>query len=67
VPGNRQRAPTEKGTAASNIHKKTTVETSLTRRGRTRWVSLGQLAESAKEGLLALAVGRWVAGRSYRR
>lgn len=57
--GNRQVAPTtEKGTAVSNIYQSNATDTSPTPVVPAEvLVSLGQIAESAKEGLLALAVG----------
>ena len=56
--GNRQVALTTKGTAVLNIYQNKTVETSPTPVMPAEvLVSLGEIAESAKEGLLALAVG----------
>jgi putative transposase len=59
VSGNRQVAPTtEKGTAVSNIYQSKAADTSPTPAMPDEvLVSLGEIAESAKEGLLALAVG----------
>jgi transposase-like protein len=59
VSGNRQVAPTtEKGTAVSNIYQSKATDTSPTPAMPDEvLVSLGEIAESAKEGLLALAVG----------
>jgi putative transposase len=58
VSGNCQVAPTKKGTAVSNIYQKKAAEASRTPAMPEQvLVSLGQIAESAKEGLLALAVG----------
>jgi putative transposase len=59
VSGNRQVAPTtEKGTAVSNIYQSKAADTSPTPVVPADvLVSLGEIAESAKEGLLALAVG----------
>ena len=56
---NRQVASTtEKGTAVSNIYQRKTTDTSPTPAVPAEvLVSLGEIAESAKEGLLALAVG----------
>jgi hypothetical protein len=60
VSGNRQVAPTtEKGTAVSNIYQSKAADTSPTPLPVVPpevLISLGQIAESAKEGLLALAV-----------
>ena len=57
--GNRQVAPTtEKGTAVSNIYQSKATDTSLTPAVPADvLISLSEIAESAKEGLLALAVG----------
>jgi transposase-like protein len=56
VSGNRQVAPTtKKGTAVSNIYQRKTIE--ATHAPAEVLVSLGEIAESATEGLLALAVG----------
>jgi transposase-like protein len=59
VSGNRQVVPTtEKGTAVSNIYQSKATDTSPTPAMPDEvLVSLGEIAESAKEGLLALAVG----------
>jgi putative transposase len=59
VSGNRQVAPTtEKGTAVSNIYQNKAEDTSPAPVVPDEvLISLGQIAESAKEGLLALAVG----------
>jgi putative transposase len=59
VSGNRQvAATTRKGTAVSNIYQSKATNTSPTPAVPDEvLVSLGQIAESAKEGLLALAVG----------
>jgi hypothetical protein len=59
VSGNRQVAPTtEKGTAVSNIYQTKTTDTSPTPAVPAEVPSsLGEIAESTKEGLLALAVG----------
>jgi len=58
VSGNRQVAPTKKGTAVRNIYQSETGQASLTPAVPAEvLVSLGEIAESAKEGLLALAVG----------
>ena len=57
--GNRQVAPTtKKGTAVNNIYQNKAMDTSPTPAVPAEvLVSLGEIAESAKEGLLALAVG----------
>jgi len=59
VSGNRQVAPTtKKGTAVSNIYQSRTAGASPTPAAPEQvLVSLGEIAESAREGLLALAVG----------
>jgi putative transposase len=59
VSGNRQvAATTKKGTAVSNIYQSRTAGASPTPTVPDEvLVSLGEIAESAKEGLLALAVG----------
>jgi putative transposase len=59
VSGNRQvAATTKKGTAVSNIYQSKTAEASPTPCVPDQvMISLGEIAESAKEGLLALAVG----------
>jgi putative transposase len=58
VSGNRQVAPTKKGTAVSNIYQRKPIEaTHAPALPAQVLVSLGEIAESAKEGLLALAVG----------
>jgi hypothetical protein len=58
VSGNRQVAPTKKGTAVHNIYQNKTVETSPAPAMPAEvLVSLGEIAESAKEGLFAVAVG----------
>jgi transposase-like protein len=58
VSGNRQVAPTKKGTAVHNIYQEKTYEaTHAPSVPAEVLVSLGEIAESAKEGLLALAVG----------
>jgi putative transposase len=59
VSGNRQvAATTKKGTAVSNIYQSKTVGSSPTPAVPDEvLVSLGEIAESASEGLLALAVG----------
>jgi transposase-like protein len=58
VSGNRQVAPTKKGTAVHNIYQdKTNEATRAPGVAAEVLVSLGEIAESAKEGLLALAVG----------
>jgi putative transposase len=58
VSGNRQVAPTTgKGTAVGNIYQNTKAEASRVAVSDGVLVSLGEIAESAREGLLALAVG----------
>jgi putative transposase len=59
VSGNRQVAPTtKKGTAVSNIYQSKPIEaTHAPSMPAQVLVSLGEIADSAKEGLLALAVG----------
>jgi putative transposase len=58
VSGNRQVAPTKKGTAVHNIYQEKTSEaTHAPSVPAEVLVSLGEIAESATEGLLALAVG----------
>jgi hypothetical protein len=58
VSGNGQVAPTRKGTAVSNIYQRKTTEASPTPVVPEQvLVSLGEIADSAQEGLLALAVG----------
>jgi transposase-like protein len=58
VSGNRQVAPTtKKGTAVSNIYQNGKAEASRAAVPDEVLVSLGEIAESAREGLLALAVG----------
>jgi len=58
VSGNRQVAPTtKKGTAVSNIYQNGKAEASRAGVPDEVLVSLGEIAESAKDGLLALAVG----------
>jgi putative transposase len=59
VSGNRQVAPTtKKGTAVSNTYQSKPIEATYAPSVPAHvLVSLGEIAESAKEGLLAVAVG----------